>query len=869
MPERPLLVFPVARRIEPEAGRPRPSSKPHTPTRSRQIERLTPQVTQFREEFQRYSASIRQTVGGLEPETVLVIEIAGSVKDFKQAVDSTQGLEWLGEWDTEDEADDDFYEVNGRDERRQVPVAGRLFVSMVNEAGMRELLALWDLWQRGQPLPYRRTKWRDVFAQTRIIRRWGIQETLDETGMLARWRELVEPLDDYSIVPCQIELFYRQSPERRRTSEDAIRNLTVELDGALLGGFIDMPPINFHAVKVGLPAGRVRDLISALDDGRVDVDAQLFNFQGVMYVRPTGQAIPSSGDATPEELAFREAGEVASPVVAILDGFPNTQHAALRGRVQVDDAFDLARLYQPGDRRHGSSMASLIIHGEQPSGASPLERQVYQVPVLQPDERARVFGHRKEHVPDTAFLEDRIERAVRRMLEGDADLEPQAPGVRIINLSIGDPDRPFIHSPSPLARLLDYLAWRYKVLFCVSAGNYTGPIDLGLTQAEFLTLTPAERDTKVVHSISNQLGARRLLAPAEALNVITVGALHADESGGYVPGPRIDLIDQVNVFSPATRFGHGFRRSMKPEIFLPGGRQLYDAPVEAGQSYTPSLQLRAPGQAVAFDSDAPGELSNIVHTRGTSNAAALATRAAAFIHDALGELRTIDGRHLPADKESVVVKALLVHGARHDEGTTALLRTALRTPDNGRKFREITGRYLGYGALDFQRVLECTEQRGTLVACDDISENEVHEYRLPLPLELSATTLWRRLVVTLAWFSPMNFAHRNLREARLEVQPFGRWEDMPLRLGRVNADHNQVLRGTVQHEVLEADDLVPAFVDGDTLVFRVTCKADATAHLDEQIPYALAITLEVGEGLTVPIYTRLREGIRQQIRVAA
>lgn len=163
MPERPLLVFPVARRIEPEAGRQRPSSKPHTPTRSRQIERLTPQVTQFREEFQRYSASIRQTVGGLEPETVLVIEIAGSVKDFKQAVDSTQGLEWLGEWDTEDEADDDFYEVNGRDERRQVPVAGRLFVSMVNEAGMRELLALWDLWQRGQPLPYRRTKWRSVF----------------------------------------------------------------------------------------------------------------------------------------------------------------------------------------------------------------------------------------------------------------------------------------------------------------------------------------------------------------------------------------------------------------------------------------------------------------------------------------------------------------------------------------------------------------------------------------------------------------------------------------------------------------------------------------------------------------------------------
>lgn len=869
MPERPILVFPVARRIAPEPGRPRPTSRPHLPERGRQAERLAPQVDLFREEFRRYSASIRHSVVGLEPETILVIEIAGSVEDFKQAVDSTEGLDWLGEWDVEDEADDDFYEVNKRGERRPVPVAGRLFISMVNEAGMHELLSLWNTWQQGQVLPHMRTKWRDVFAQTRVIRRWGIQETLDETGMLARWRELVEPLDDGAIVPCQIELFYRQSPERRRANEDAIRSLTAELDGAPLGDFIDMPPINFHAVKVGLPAGRVRDLIRALDDGRLDLDAQLFNFQGVMYVRPTGQAIPSGGEEAREEVAFAEVEEVDPPVVAILDGVPNVQHAALRGRVQIDDAFDLARLYQPGERRHGSSMASLVIHGEQPGGAQALARQIYHVPVLQPDEHARRFGRRLEHVPDTAFLEDRIERAVRRMLEGEGDLEPQAPGVRIINLSIGDPDRPFIHSPSPLARLLDYLAWRYKVLFCVSAGNFTGPIDLGLTHAAFSALKPAERHVRVVRAINNQLSARRILAPAEALNAITVGALHADESGAYVPGPRADLIDQVNVFSPASRFGHGFRRSMKPEIFLPGGRQLYDIPVAAGQSYTPSLQLREPGQRVAFDSDAPGELSHTVHTRGTSNAAALATRAAAFVHEALTVVRTVDGRPLPTEKESVVVKALLVHAARHDEGAAGLLRTALRNQENGRKFRRITGRYLGYGALDLQRALECTEQRGTLVACDDINENQIHEYRLPLPVELSASTLWRRLVVTLAWFSPMNFGHRNLREARLDIQPVGKWEDVQLRLGRINADHNQVLRGTVQHEVLEADNLIAAITDGDTLAFRVTCKADATARLDEQIPYALAITLEVGEGVAVPIYTRLREGIRQQVRVVA
>lgn len=869
MPERPLLVFPVARRIDPEPGQSRPIGRPHVPERGRQVQRLMPQVTAFRNDFQRYSASIQQTVDGLEPESVLVIEIAGSVDDFKQAVDATDGLEWLAEWDTEDAADEDFYEVNKNGVPTAKAVGGRLFVSMTNEAGMHELLGLWETWQRGERLPHGRTKWRDVFAQTRVIRRWGLEETLDETGVVERWRELLEPVDALATVPCQVELFYRRREERRRANEDAVRRLLSDFGGALLGDFIDMPDIKFHAVKVEMPSIRIRELIAALDAGAHSLDYQIFNFQGVMYFRPTGQAIPATGVVDAELTAFPEPGEQQSPVVAIFDGAPNVQHAALRERVLVDDLFDLVGLYQPGERRHGSSMASLIIHGEHPSPEAALGRQIYHVPVLQPDEHGRRFGKNYEHVPHTAFLEDRIERAVRRMLVGDALTEPQAPGVKIINISIGDADRAFIHSPSPLARLLDYLSWKYRLLFCVSAGNYQGPIELDVPHAAFVALPPHEQAAKVVQRINSQLSGRRLLSPAEALNAITVGALHADESGEFVLGPRVDLLGQPQVFSPASRFGHGFRRAMKPEVFLPGGRQLYNTPVGGSQSYSPAAQLRPPGQRVAYDSPVAGELSHTVHTRGTSNAAALATRAAARIFDTLSDIRTIDGNPLPDALRSVAVKALLVHGARHDEATADLLSAALRTPDNGRKFREILGRYLGYGALDVERVLECTEQRGTVLACDEIGENEVHEYLLPLPPELSTSRIWRRMIVTLAWLSPMNFAHRNLREAKLDVQPLEKWGEIPLRLDRINADYHQVLRGTVQHEVLEASNLIAAFVDGENIAFRVTCRADATPHLDDRVPYALAITLEVAEGVAIPIYARLREGIRQQVRITA
>nr|VFK66977.1 MAG: hypothetical protein BECKUNK1418G_GA0071005_11208 [Candidatus Kentron sp. UNK]VFK72475.1 MAG: hypothetical protein BECKUNK1418H_GA0071006_11178 [Candidatus Kentron sp. UNK] len=106
----PLLVFPQARTIPPK-GKGFPQSKLHFPGHAKQVERLTPQLTDLEQEFSRYKADVSGSATGLEPEMVLVIEIAGSVDDFQGAVEKTNGLEWLGEWEIQDiEPDDDFYE---------------------------------------------------------------------------------------------------------------------------------------------------------------------------------------------------------------------------------------------------------------------------------------------------------------------------------------------------------------------------------------------------------------------------------------------------------------------------------------------------------------------------------------------------------------------------------------------------------------------------------------------------------------------------------------------------------------------------------------------------------------------------------------
>lgn len=830
--------------------------------------RLGAQLTTLQQDFDRYKASVSGSVAGFEPETVLVIEIAGSVNEFRQAVEAI-GLEWMGEWDVDDiPPDEDFFERNTKGERTNKAVKGRMFLSLGNEAGMRELLSLWEKWRDDKKLPIGKTKWRDVFNQTVQIRRWGIEEALRETGMLERWQDLLNPINPAQAIHFQIELFYRRSEDRRRQNERDVAALLEAAGGRTLGGFIDMPEIAFHAVKAELPAERIQQLLNDLESESHDTDIQLFKFYGVMYFRPTGQSLAVTEDGEGVDTEIAEGFVDLPPIAAILDGVPNVQHQALKGRLLLDDPDNLSAQYQPGERKHGTAMASLVVHGEMADGqADPLPRLVYVVPIMQPDPHSI---NRSEHVPDEVFFEDRIARAVRRMFEGEGAVPAQAPSVCVINLSIGDPARPFIHTPSPWARLLDWLSWKYRVLFCVSAGNYPEAIDIALSGTDYLALTDPQKVEHVLKCIQTQLSGRRILSPAESINAITVGATHADNGGNYYQGPRTDLLPGPSLFSPAARLGHGFRRSVKPEILFPGGRQLYRTPVLDSQTvYQPDGGFAAPGQQVAWDSNQAGALSQTVYTRGTSNATALATRSAARIYEVLDALRGAHEDSIPQGLISVLIKALLVHGAKQDDDACKAITAALKTRDNSRQFKEVMARYLGYGAVQIERVLACTEQRGTVLGCGEIRENEIHEYRLPLPPGLSSSQEWRRMVVTLAWFSAVNPDHRNFREAKLEISPANNWGTLPLKLARRDGDNNQVLRGTVQHEVLEGTDQIAAFQDGDSILLHIACKKDATARLDDAIPYGLAVTLEVAEGIQISIYEQLRTRLQPQVAVGA
>ena len=78
-------------------------------------------------------------------------------------------------------------------------------------------------------------------------------------------------------------------------------------------------------------------------------------------------------------------------------------------------------------------------------------------------------------------------------------------------------------------------------------------------------------------------------------------------------------------------------------------------------------------------------------------------------------------------------------------------------------------------------------------------------------------------------------------------------------------DAKAARRGTVEHRIWQGQHAVP-FVDGATLQIAVNCKDDA-GKLDVPIPFALAVSLEVGVNANVEVYEEIRARIRPPVAV--
>lgn len=857
MPERPLLIFPTPQAVDVES-RPRPiQDNVSRPSHGRQGVRVSPMLTRLKNAFDRRAAEIQSTPDGTDPSQVIVVETIGSVKAFATAVRNLEGMEWLGEFDIDEIVpDEDFYEADSEGEAKDKMLRGRLYLAFSNQAAMQQLLTLWRRYQSDANMqwPYGLTGLRDVFNNLYTIRRWEVKDRLIDSGVLQSWSEDVEHFPDQP-VRTEIELWYRNSQELRTQAQTEVERLVASANGSTLQS-CEFAEIGYHALLVELPRNAVAQILANPATDLVKCDS-------VMFFRPTGQV--TAGEGPPDEgidsRADREGQSYPSgdPIIGVLDGLPVENHALLADRLIVEDPDNLAPNYPVRDRRHGTCMCSLLVWGDLSEGNEPLSRPVYVRPIMVP--QAAISPPFPEAMPSDQLVLDYVHRVVKRMYDGEGEDPPSAPTVKVLNLSIGDRSRPFLQMISPLARLLDWLSYKYSIVFVISAGNQDRGIDLGVSRSMFEQMSEAEKTRRVFQALYRDSRHRHLLSPAESINGVTVNATHHDSSGEFNTGRLVEAF-QAPLPSPVSSFGSGYRRAIKPDVAFPGGRALYDFDL-ADSSLQIRPTTRGPGHETAFPGTIPGESDKTAYSFGTSNAAALVSRHLAQAHETLQEIFAEQAGDIEtAPYVTPLLKALLVHSS-HWGLAGDRLGEALDGAIDNRVRRSAVSRLLGYGVPDIDRIMECTGQRVTVLGFGALGLDKAHSFEMPLPPGLSAQKTARRLTVTLAWLSPIAPTTQLYRTSRL-------WFDLDrnrLTPTRQEADHNAVRRGTVQHEIFEGDDAI-AISRGDSIEIKVSCKQDARPF-ENEIPYGLAVSLEVAEEFDIQVYDEIRDAVRSVVDVAA
>lgn len=849
MSDFPLLPLPEAFRGDPPDSK-RPPPRPPMPSPQRQGERLGHRFERLRRLSETQGAlSLREDPSGIAPERALVFEVAGQIRDIFDAIRAIEGLDFLGDEAIDFGPDKDFFTIDTRKRtkgqpRMDRPVEGRLYLAMPDVTALRHLLSLWDGWQKTNTVERPFGRWKKVFEQLHDLRAWGPKDRLSDDTVRV-WREELEE-SPQEMRRIEVELWFTTNETARRRTLDGFRAAVDEAGGSVVHE-ATIDEIRYSAALVDIPAREI-NRISAREE------VHLLTCDGIMFLRPQSSLdMPEPID--PEDEADGRRSPTASPsdlppIAALLDGVPVQNHTLLRGRIAMEDPDDLETMSVVSRRHHGTAMASLIIHGDRELDQDPIARRLLVRPVL-----CARDGTPRETVPSDRLALDVIYRAVLRMKEGEGEDNGTAPDVFLINLSLGDRHRPFAGLLSPWARLLDYLADRYNLLFLVSAGNIvrTLPISEFPDWISFKDAAPGDRERAVLKALHAERPHRTLLSPAEAINVITVGAVHQDAWPRH-RGAAVDPYNADDLPNISSAHGLGHRRAIKPDIHMPGGREFVywsGSPPFAIQPAPGLFGLRA-----AAPPQSSGSPDREGWSNGTSVAAALATRACHRIFDSLMDT---SGGSLLSDLHprfrAVVVKSLLVHRAKWQ--AAADLVGALVPRGVGKHFErsDNIARFLGYGAPRIEEAITCAENRATLVGYGEIGAKQTNVHQIPLPESLEQVTDPRSLTITVAWISPTNPNRQEYRQAELAV---GTAKGIETGLGVSRTthqpNHHACARGTVFHCRYEGSGAVSFLHDG-RLSLPIVCR-ERGGSLDRSIRYGVVVTIEAGEG--VPVYREVR-----------
>jgi len=522
-----------------------------------------------------------------------------------------------------------------------------------------------------------------------------------------------------------------------------------------------------------------------------------------------------------------------APAVAVLDSGLTRGHPLVAAA--VGDAQGYLAPHRSADDEtpwHGTFVGGLALYGD-------IEARVRQGQFL-PNLRlfsGKVFND--DGNDHTEFVEKAVETAVR-------DLHDQY-GCRVFNFSYGDLNKIYDgRHVRGLAYTLDRLTRELGVLFVVPTGN----------------LHPSELPGNSQDAYPEYLFSEssRLLDPAPALNVLTVGGLathEASRDAQRYPNSREDHpLARTGQPFPLTRCGPSINGAIKPDLVEHAGNL---AVMRSGG------RTRHSGLGVVSLNGGFATASAFSEDIGTSYAAPVVAHKAARL---LAEL--------PA-ASTHLLRSLMGAHARWSAACSSLLNSG----DNAAG-RENVLRLAGYGQVDDAALFRSLDSTVTLLTEEQIGNDQHHFFELPLPdsfwstgrrvreiavalayspavrttrLDYRMSKLWFTLV-TAANLEQVTEAFQRNREEGMGERSTGRWLSNKTR----KAGTLQVSRWTFKQPVAAGDK-----------VFVVVTRQDNpwSTGRDGQEPYALTAVLADREQANVNLYAEVRAALEARIQARA
>ena len=752
--------------------------------------------------------------------------------------------------------------------RDSTTLARTLYATIPTVESLQQMLSLWRAHQRGEDAPYGAGPWWNVFNLLLELRPWGPQDRLgDDARTIIEDRLAFRPDDDPILI--EFEIWPTASTAKRASWREELEQRVAAREGSILDrSSISEDGFVYEALLVELSCVAVREMLANL----ADING-LATLEGVQFILPQtiGQALPEGTDAV-EDRAVQGAFNPDAPIrAALLDGTPVAAHRALDGGVVIEDVHDLVRLSPVAQRYHATAMASLILRGDlQADGAPLMDTRLISVPVLIDQQNGAETARNRLFV-------DVVHTTLIRLIGTG---EPAAPDVFVVNFSIGVRDSHFSGRISTLARLMDWWAAKEGLLFVISAGNVGHLAILGTTTMNVESAAVAVRRAIARGAMRDVIFSRTLLAPAESLNALTVGALSLDLAN-HVPPQHAGIfrLEEDGEFVPqmTSALGLGSRRSIKPDLVEAGGcLEVRAVPQGTDVSLRGLERSSRTGLVVASP---PGQNAT-QRSRGTSPAAALVTRSLLRAAEALtGDDGPYEGLELTRRQNALLTRALAVNAARWPQDALDLYneeKTRLGSSQHLRAKEEVC-RHFGYGYLDNALMWESPETGVTMVGLGSIRKDGAQVFRMPVPPSLSGERLPRSMRVTLAWLSPVNPSRAQYRLAALEAAAVNEADDEDddrwgFDMTPDGLDANIIKRGSVWSKRLKNRiQTIPEFGEDADIPIRVQCRDASGGGLnqDEDIMFAIAVTLQVETEVQFDIHQEVEQALRIRLGPAS